>query len=186
MAQLKNRMAGAFALLVIASACSVANDKIQTAFITAIVGGVMAGIALGLINMISAAVPLCCGCGAEAVKKNKKTVGAVVVILGLLCCFIPLFASMGACASTADTVCNDCAGGCSAADREDVEGICNLLGVFVVYLYGFGFIAVALGVASATLGCCICCSCCKLKEPPATAGGGAVVGQPVIGAIAAQ
>eukprot|EP00441_Pelagodinium_beii_P046806 CAMPEP_0197622714 /NCGR_PEP_ID=MMETSP1338-20131121/2897_1 /TAXON_ID=43686 ORGANISM="Pelagodinium beii, Strain RCC1491" /NCGR_SAMPLE_ID=MMETSP1338 /ASSEMBLY_ACC=CAM_ASM_000754 /LENGTH=198 /DNA_ID=CAMNT_0043192461 /DNA_START=63 /DNA_END=659 /DNA_ORIENTATION=+ len=179
MAQLKNLIAGAFALLVVASACEVAHDKIQSAFAAAILGGVVAAILLSLMNVITASLPLCCGIGEKQVRKNKALVAASVIILGTLCCFIPLFASMGACKTTADTVCNDCSDGCTNDEREAVEAFCNLLGFFGVYMGAYGWVAVILGIVSASMGCCICCSCCKLKDAGKDAGT-AVTGEVVV------
>eukprot|EP00441_Pelagodinium_beii_P044553 CAMPEP_0197619648 /NCGR_PEP_ID=MMETSP1338-20131121/641_1 /TAXON_ID=43686 ORGANISM="Pelagodinium beii, Strain RCC1491" /NCGR_SAMPLE_ID=MMETSP1338 /ASSEMBLY_ACC=CAM_ASM_000754 /LENGTH=233 /DNA_ID=CAMNT_0043188653 /DNA_START=67 /DNA_END=765 /DNA_ORIENTATION=+ len=109
MAQLKNLMVGAFAMLVVASACSISNSEVLQAFITALMAGVIVGILLSLINMIAASLPICCGVGKDKVRKNNVAVGAIVITLGILCIFIPLFASMGACASALDSVCNTCA-----------------------------------------------------------------------------
>ena len=111
--------------------------------------------------------------------KRKKIIGGIIALMGIICCFIPLFASMGACGTAIDSVCNDCPYGCTDGEEENLTEICNLLGFFVVYLFAFGWVALIFGILGAVCGCCICCGCFKLKETEVTPAGGEVVGQAV-------
>merc|ERR1719450_918006 len=120
MVQFKKLMACAVAFLILASACDVADDQIMDAFASAILGGVISACAIALINMVVACVPLCCGFGAAPVSKFKIIIGGVIILIGIICCFIPFFASLGACASVADTICNDCDTDCTDDEKEDI------------------------------------------------------------------
>eukprot|EP00931_Biecheleriopsis_adriatica_P065003 TRINITY_DN3963_c0_g1_i4.p1 TRINITY_DN3963_c0_g1~~TRINITY_DN3963_c0_g1_i4.p1 ORF type:complete len:187 (+),score=36.42 TRINITY_DN3963_c0_g1_i4:77-637(+) len=180
MVQLKNFMLGALAMLIVASACQADGQKILEAYLAAVLIGVLIASILAMLNVIGASVPLCCGPGVGFVKKNKALVATAIIILGILCILVPLFASMGACGTAVGAVCDACDTSCTDKDREDLTNLCNAFGFILVYTAGYGFVAVVLGIVGASLGCCICCSCCKLKDESAGGPVGAPVqGQPV-------
>ncbi|CAE7365349.1 ESD [Symbiodinium sp. CCMP2592] len=134
----------------------------QAAFEAGLLGGSIGGIVLGLLMVIFASLPLCCG----VLKQYGKVIAAIAIILGLASLIVPFLGSMGACGPFVDHICDDLCPGeiqCSQSDRDNLTTTCNALGFLVVYLGAFGWAACVLGIVAASLGCCVCCQCCKAK-----------------------
>ena len=163
----------------LAAACSRDSSKIDGAFAAAALGGTVPAIVISLFLVILLSLPLCCGCGAEVLKRSsglKIGIVVVAVILGCLCPAIPLIAGGGACGTVTEELCAECGDGCTPSEREGISALCNFGSFFAMYFGAFGFLAVVFGPMAAGLGCCICCGCCKMapEKGPQTA----VVGQP--------
>jgi len=152
----------------------------QAAFEAGLLGGSIGGIVLGLLMVIIASLPLCCG----VLKQYGKVLAAIAIILGLASLVVPFLGSMGACGPFVDHICDDLCPGeiqCTQLDRDSLTTTCNALGFLVVYLGAFGWAACVLGIVAASLGCCVCCQCCKAKLDDGPKQGG----QPtvVVGAV---
>jgi len=137
------------------------------------------GVVFALLAMVAAAVPLCCGFG----KQFGKIIAAIVIPIGILCCFFPLIGSSVATNSMESDVCEGCAKSgytCTEADKELIQAYFGTLGFFFAYTVGQGWAAIVMGIVGSSLGCCICCKCCKMKDDEIPKGGGepTVVGAP--------
>ncbi|CAE7566727.1 ESD [Symbiodinium natans] len=152
--------------------------KDQTTFTASLYGGSFGGMALALIMVILASLPLCCG----VLKQYGKIIAGITIVLGLLSLVVPLFGSMGACGPFVDAICSERCSGyeCTATERDDMSSVCNALGFLVVYIGAFGWATCVLGIVAAALGCCVCCGCCKAKMDGPAPGGGPTV---VVGAV---
>lgn len=172
-------MAGLFAAgLVIVQSCSWTDDD-NKELIASLLGGCLAGVAIAIIMTILASLPLCCG----VMKAQGKFIATLAILLGLLCCITPAITGFAVGANVVDKSCDRCAavgqGSCSESDKASMQAFVGIGGLMTAYVYGFGWAALILGVAAASLGCCICCKCCKMKDEVGAAGGQpAVIGQP--------
>ncbi|CAJ1392384.1 unnamed protein product [Effrenium voratum] len=159
-------------------ACTNSGDFDQTAFTASLYGGSFGGMALALVMVTLASLPLCCG----VLKQYGKIIATVAIVLGIFSLIIPAFGSMGACVPFVDAICQErCSGYECTSDEKDAMGsVCNALGIFVVYIGAFGWLTVILGIVAASLGCCVCCGCCKAKmDEPGAGAPPVVVGAPV-------
>ncbi|CAE7457959.1 ESD [Symbiodinium natans] len=157
-------------------ACTNNGEFDQNSFTASLYGGSFGGMALALIMVILASLPLCCG----VLKQYGKIIAGMAIVLGLVSLALPLLGSMGACGPFVDAICNERCSGyeCSAQERDDMSSLCNALGFLVVYIGAFGWATCVLGIVAASLGCCVCCGCCKanMNEPAAKGGPPVVVG----------
>ncbi|OLP84968.1 S-formylglutathione hydrolase [Symbiodinium microadriaticum] len=162
-----------------AMACESSKSFDQGAFEAGLLGGSIGGIVLGLLMLILASLPLCCG----VLKQYGKVIAAIAIVLGLAALGIPFLGSMGACGPFVEHICDDLCPDqiqCTQLDRDNLSATCNALGFLVVYIGAFGWAACVLGIVAASLGCCVCCQCCKAKLDD-----GPKQGQPavVVGAV---
>jgi hypothetical protein len=144
-----------------------------TGFGSALLAFIIIGVALALICVVTAAIPLCCG----KLREYGKIIAACAILGGIVACFVPAIGPGAATGNYIDSQCAKCqqAGTpCDAAMKESLKQLLQLLGFIYVYM-AYGWLAVLLGIVSAALGCCILCKCCKMKDADA----GGVTGQPV-------
>ena len=173
----------------LAAACSADSSTINTALSAALYGGTVPAIVISLLLVILLALPLCCGCGAETLRRSsglRIIVVCIAVVLGCLCPAIPLIAGGGACGTVTDELCAECGSGCTSDERDAISALCNLGSFFVMYFGALGFLAVIFGPLAAGFGCCIACGCCKMapekvQSMPVTQT--VVVGQPQSAAV---
>ncbi|CAK9071356.1 S-formylglutathione hydrolase, partial [Durusdinium trenchii] len=149
----------------------------EGAFTGSLIGGSVGGIAVGILVVVIASLPLCCG----VLKQFGKWIGAASIILGILAIVIPAFGSMGACGPWVDELCSASCTGCTSSQRSDIGALCNAVGFIIVYLGAWGWAAIVLGIVGASLGCCVCCGCCKAKMDPPPAPVGQVQQVQVVG-----
>lgn len=163
--------------------CSQWTDEDTSEFIQALLVGPIIGIVLGLIMSIVASLPLCFG----VMKAHGKIIAIIGILIGFVAILMPLFLSFGSCTSFVDGLCASCKtddGGnsCDEPDpwnqdgktvRQQFDDACGALGVLLVYLAGYGWAAVVLGIVAAALSCCILCGCCKMKDEESFQDGGA-------------
>jgi len=155
------------------------TDELVAKLIT----GSIIGIVLGLIMTLLASLPLCCG----VMKAQGKIIAMIGIPVGILCCFMPLFLSLGGCSSFVETLCENCPvngdesksscdepemQGSTRTYRDVISDACHALGILIVYFGGYGWAAVILGIVAASLSCCILCGCCKMKEEGSYVDGG--------------
>lgn len=114
---------------------------------------------MGLLLLVLASLPLCCG----VLKEHSKAISTITISLGILTLVVPLLGSLSACGPFVQSVCSDRCPGfeCSVQEKEDISQVCHALGFFVVYISAFGWVSCIVGVIAASLGCCVCCQCCR-------------------------
>ncbi|CAE7907457.1 ESD [Symbiodinium sp. KB8] len=137
-----------------AMACESSKSFDQGAFEAGLLGGSIGGIVLGLLMLILASLPLCCG----VLKQYGKVIAAIAIVLGLAALGIPFLGSMGACGPFVEHICDDLCPDqiqCTQLDRDNLSATCNALGFLVVYIGAFGWAACVLGIVAASLGCCV-------------------------------
>merc|ERR1712224_638990 len=102
---------------------------------------------------------------------------------------------MGTTDSAIEKWCNECGGTtsvsgtgqaqthatCKEQDKQNAKNTLGALGIYVAYVYGFGFLCFIFGITSMALSCCIMCNCCKMKDVGANSAGKA--GGPVTGEV---
>jgi len=164
----------AVVLLAGVSACSVEQKDTDAWYSQIMVGSIIGGL-LAIVLTVVAALPLCCG----IMKAQAKIIAGISIFLGIFFIFVPMIAGMAASSSITDTVCTNCANGCTDEERKAIGDFFSALGVLAAYIGAFGWLALIFGIVAATLGCCICCKCCKMKDEEGAAS--VVVGQQVVG-----
>jgi hypothetical protein len=142
------------------------------------------GAVLGIIFIIVASVPCCCGKDFDSAN-CPKIAGGLAIVFGLLSIFFPAFGVGAATEGAVEDTCKSCTNGCTTKQKDDMKTILNAFGIFVAYIAGGGWLCIILGITAAAIGCCACCPCCgplKTKRDAAAAGApaaqGTVVGQP--------
>ena len=155
-------------------ACTNSGEFDQTAFTASLYGGSFGGMAIALVMVILASLPLCCG----VLKQYGKIIATVAIVLGIVSLLVPAFGSMGACVPFVDAICQERCSGyeCTQEEKDGMGSLCNALGIFVVYIGAFGWATVILGIVAASLGCCVCCGCCKAKMDEPSRSPSVVVG----------
>jgi len=142
-------------------------------YVSGIVTWTVIGIVLSLLTTIAAAVPLCCGFGAEKLVPGinvplPRVIAGLAIPVGILACFFPLIGSSISSGSTTTAMCDKCKENglkeCTDEDRETIKAVMSALGFIVAYIGAGGFAAIILGIVSSAMGCCIFCNCCKLKK----------------------
>lgn len=142
-----------------AAACTQSGQFDEAAFTASLYAGSLGGVSLGLLLLVLASLPLCCG----VLKEHSKAISTITISLGILTLVVPLLGSLSACGPFVQSVCSDRCPGfeCSVQEKEDISQVCHALGFFVVYISAFGWVSCIVGVIAASLGCCVCCQCCR-------------------------
>jgi hypothetical protein len=144
----------------VSSAC----DR-EEEFKTAVLGGNTAGIILGLVFIVLASLPICCG----KLVKQRKIIGGLAIAFGVIDLFVPMIAGMSAGTSACNTWCDEAKcnpAGCTAEAKDGCLAFMNGLGVIVAY-FAYGFLCVIFGILDIALGASACCGCCKAKDADA-------------------
>jgi len=155
--------------------CDVGQEEEEEWWAKMLTGTVVACV-VATILIILASMPVCCG----VMKENQGAlngIGCCVGLFGVFTMFIPLIAALAATNEAVDDHCNKCH--CSDEDREKAKEVFGFWGAIIGYVYGFGWLAVALGITAEVLVCCMCCACCgPLKTYREQQKMGGVPGQP--------
>jgi len=141
------------------------TDKDSEEYYSMLIVGTAIGAVFGIICVVFASLPLCCG----IMKPHAKIIAGIVIAIGIFICFIPAIAGKAQADGAVDKMCDRCDAdpshsGCHDDDKDRAKDAIGALGVLVAYIHAFGFVVVCLGATAAGMGCCICCRCCKMKD----------------------
>jgi len=147
--------------------------------------GSIVGIIVTAVTTTVVSLPVCCGVMKDS--PSLKVIAIVCSVVAAFCFFIPLIAGTATSGGVTDDICNAC--DCTEQEREDIDGHMSNAGIWVAYIWGFGFAVLVLGGITMCLSCCVCCPCCgplkAAKQEQAQQGPvvgqvqGQVVGQPI-------
>lgn len=147
-------------------------DSDQEKYVEKLLMGSFIGAAVAGALLIAASAIMCCGCYADSVIHHTGKFGMFLIFTALLCAVIPAMSSFGACKSVDDDICDECYKAsknstnatpeepCTLETRQAIEDACQALGLLVVYIAAYGWLAVILGSIASSMGCCAAFGCC--------------------------
>lgn len=124
-----------------------------------LMAGSIVGFVLGIIVIVVASVPLCCGYDAN-MPSCPKLVGVAAILCGIIIIFVPIMGVSSAADGAAADTCAKCDDGCTEEEEQSIENVLGALGFIIAYTAGMGFLSIIVGVTASILGCCVCGACC--------------------------
>eukprot|EP00438_Fugacium_kawagutii_P030643 Skav221849 [mRNA] locus=scaffold1175:6086:11071:+ [translate_table: standard] len=112
--------------------CTQSGQFDEAAFTASLYAGSMGGVSMGVLLVILASLPLCCG----VMKEHSKAISTITISLGILTLAVPLLGSLSACGPFVETVCSDRCPGyeCTQQEKERRCGAAKwLVGLNIVH-----------------------------------------------------